>query len=139
MTTLHNFADYNTISVKSSNIETLLKVLEKNSNIAIEWFLSLRNEMIVKPEKIQAIIIKRDNHTDQEYILHLKNQKVTKKENVKLLGIDIDNKLKFDYHISKICSKARNQLHRSEEHTSELQSLTNLVCRLLLEKKKKHH
>src|SRR5438093_2336597 len=25
--------------------------------------------------------------------------------------------------------------HRSEEHTSELQSLTNLVCRLLLEKK----
>src|SRR5438046_8414818 len=28
------------------------------------------------------------------------------------------------------------QLMRSEEHTSELQSLTNLVCRLLLEKKK---
>src|SRR5258706_10025943 len=27
-------------------------------------------------------------------------------------------------------------LVRSEEHTSELQSLTNLVCRLLLEKKK---
>src|SRR5258706_11600468 len=27
-------------------------------------------------------------------------------------------------------------LDRSEEHTSELQSLTNLVCRLLLEKKK---
>src|SRR5437016_8525186 len=29
------------------------------------------------------------------------------------------------------------QTIRSEEHTSELQSLTNLVCRLLLEKKKK--
>src|SRR5262249_62263285 len=28
---------------------------------------------------------------------------------------------------------------RSEEHTSELQSLTNLVCRLLLEKKKNNH
>src|SRR5262249_60029996 len=28
---------------------------------------------------------------------------------------------------------------RSEEHTSELQSLTNLVCRLLLEKKKTLH
>src|SRR5438477_5204528 len=27
-------------------------------------------------------------------------------------------------------------LHRSEEHTSELQSHVNLVCRLLLEKKK---
>src|SRR5690606_41446936 len=28
--------------------------------------------------------------------------------------------------------------HRSEEHTSELQSRENLVCRLLLEKKKTH-
>src|SRR2546430_7787192 len=28
---------------------------------------------------------------------------------------------------------------RSEEHTSELQSQSNLVCRLLLEKKKKMH
>src|SRR5258706_3418982 len=38
----------------------------------------------------------------------------------------------------------RRRLHRSiprarsEEHTSELQSLTNLVCRLLLEKKKRN-
>src|SRR4051812_49655701 len=29
-------------------------------------------------------------------------------------------------------------VRRSEEHTSELQSHVNLVCRLLLEKKKKH-
>src|SRR5256886_6201363 len=29
-------------------------------------------------------------------------------------------------------------LDRSEEHTSELQSQSNLVCRLLLEKKKQH-
>src|SRR5688572_32572764 len=29
------------------------------------------------------------------------------------------------------------KLERSEEHTSELQSQSNLVCRLLLEKKKK--
>src|SRR5438093_9488472 len=33
--------------------------------------------------------------------------------------------------------RARRVRPRSEEHTSELQSLTNLVCRLLLEKKKK--
>src|SRR2546425_6168746 len=35
----------------------------------------------------------------------------------------------FGYHII--------QVERSEEHTSELQSLAYLVCRLLLEKKKK--
>src|SRR5256885_13241935 len=33
---------------------------------------------------------------------------------------------------------AQGRLHRSEEHTSELQSPCNLVCRLLLEKKKQH-
>src|SRR2546429_6160673 len=31
----------------------------------------------------------------------------------------------------------RRKTHRSEEHTSELQSRLHLVCRLLLEKKKK--
>src|SRR5258705_8636189 len=34
--------------------------------------------------------------------------------------------------------KSRRRALRSEEHTSELQSLRHLVCRLLLEKKKKH-
>src|SRR5256885_9939663 len=33
-------------------------------------------------------------------------------------------------------SKAQRIVYRSEEHTSELQSPCNLVCRLLLEKKK---
>src|SRR5205085_10953767 len=33
-------------------------------------------------------------------------------------------------------STATGSSHRSEEHTSELQSQSNLVCRLLLEKKK---
>src|SRR5258706_2185404 len=36
----------------------------------------------------------------------------------------------------KSLSRERSSSARSEEHTSELQSLTNLVCRLLLEKKK---
>src|SRR5438270_8285032 len=34
-------------------------------------------------------------------------------------------------------ARSTNREYRSEEHTSELQSQSNLVCRLLLEKKKK--
>src|SRR2546430_12587190 len=34
-------------------------------------------------------------------------------------------------------NNVQNSVDRSEEHTSELQSQSNLVCRLLLEKKKK--
>src|SRR5256885_3257029 len=37
----------------------------------------------------------------------------------------------------KLPGGAPEQIHRSEEHTSELQSPCNPVCRLLLEKKKK--
>src|SRR5690242_20797492 len=39
--------------------------------------------------------------------------------------------------ILKICHSSGSTCTRSEEHTSELQSHVNLVCRLLLEKKKK--
>src|SRR5205085_7290946 len=39
---------------------------------------------------------------------------------------------------SKRASDERHFSERSEEHTSELQSQSNLVCRLLLEKKNKH-
>src|SRR5206468_9326417 len=35
--------------------------------------------------------------------------------------------------------EAFQEIDRSEEHTSELQSRSDLVCRLLLEKKKKHN
>src|SRR5690349_23386629 len=36
------------------------------------------------------------------------------------------------------CAATENTTLRSEEHTSELQSRRDLVCRLLLEKKKKN-
>src|SRR5260221_63465 len=39
--------------------------------------------------------------------------------------------------MSPFTNRQRSSYHRSEEHTSELQSHSDLVCRLLLEKKKK--
>src|SRR2546428_1868765 len=38
-----------------------------------------------------------------------------------------------------VASAGRTRNGRSEEHTSELQSRSDLVCRLLLEKKKQKH
>src|SRR5690349_24122440 len=37
-----------------------------------------------------------------------------------------------------LAARDQDGRHRSEEHTSELQSRRDLVCRLLLEKKKSH-
>src|SRR5436190_13727348 len=42
-----------------------------------------------------------------------------------------------DRRIRDVIDNARVRYRRSEEHTSELQSHSDLVCRLLLEKKKK--
>src|SRR5438132_6800633 len=42
----------------------------------------------------------------------------------------------FDYDLELRSSPDRTRNSRSEEHTSELQSHSDLVCRLLLEKKK---
>src|SRR5256885_11794899 len=44
---------------------------------------------------------------------------------------------RFDRHKGSGLCEAFCAIERSEEHTSELQSPCNLVCRLLLEKKKK--
>src|SRR5579859_5410603 len=51
-------------------------------------------------------------------------------DSTSFVAVDERNSRKHAWPASLIC-------HRSEEHTSELQSQSNLVCRLLLEKKKK--
>src|SRR2546428_7448351 len=48
-------------------------------------------------------------------------------------GIGLDGKPLFEVALGDF------SLSRSEEHTSELQSRSDLVCRLLLEKKKKNN
>src|SRR2546425_9636507 len=56
-----------------------------------------------------------------------------------LFGIGIRQRLEHDPVQDREDRRARAdpEAERSEEHTSELQSLAYLVCRLLLEKKKK--
>src|SRR6266700_4800595 len=50
------------------------------------------------------------------------------------------SRLRYSMQPSSSLSRQHyRSLSRSEEHTSELQSRENLVCRLLLEKKKKYY
>src|SRR5690606_41845957 len=52
------------------------------------------------------------------------------------IGREGDERL-VDVRAADAGAAAERRVERSEEHTSELQSRENLVCRLLLEKKKK--
>src|SRR5256885_8179814 len=58
-------------------------------------------------------------------------------EGLKAAGIGLDRKILADLAVSDETAfkSIVDQAKRSEEHTSELQSPCNLVCRLLLEKK----
>src|SRR5436190_13742341 len=56
---------------------------------------------------------------------------------VRLGGGRADEELGGDLLVAAPRGHQRHHLPRSEEHTSELQSHSDLVCRLLLEKKKK--
>ena len=106
---LLNFADDNTISAAENTIEELISTLEKESQAAIDWFVL--NEMIVNPDKFQAIVVKRNNKMKDSYSLNT-NQEVINSENcVKFLGVEIDNKLSFEKHISTLVKKANNQLN----------------------------
>src|SRR2546430_7313110 len=55
-----------------------------------------------------------------------------------LAGVAVERENVFDKtHATLLRLVREGTIQRSEEHTSELQSQSNLVCRLLLEKKKK--
>ena len=106
---IHNFADDNTLAAWANTISDLIRKLESDSNIAIEWFKM--NKMIVNPDKFQAIVLnkKRSNLTNTNF--QVDNQVIKSVSSVQLLGIQIDDKLNFNLHISKICKSAANQLN----------------------------
>src|SRR5262245_62839411 len=51
--------------------------------------------------------------------------------------LGVEDQVELEHRLSVHVETLRGTGERSEEHTSELQSLRHLVCRLLLEKKKK--
>ena len=106
---LLNFADDNTVSAAENTIEGLISTLEKESQAAIDWFVS--NEMIVNPDKFQAIVVKRNNKMKDSYSLNINQEVINSENSVKLLEVEIDNKLSFEKDISTLVKKASNQLN----------------------------
>ena len=53
--TLHNYADDNTLAAFSNTVLNLVRILEQESNVAIDWLE--RNQMIPNPDKFHAILV----------------------------------------------------------------------------------
>ena len=119
-TNVHNFADDNTLSAHSHITGEVIKNLEDDSDIAINWFIE--NHMIANPGKFKAIIIKKDGTDTTGTKLQINDKSVDSSSEVLLLGLTIDNKLNFSKHISELCRKAAsniNALKRFKRYISD--------------------
>ena len=94
---LVNFAGDDTIYAAKRDVNELLRLLEKESEVAIKWFGD--SNMIVNPKTFQTF----------HCCLTINSAEIKSKESVTLLGIEIDNKLNFEKNVSAICKKANNQ------------------------------
>ena len=111
--------------------EKLLKVLkmkEDESELAINRLSA--NDMVVKPEKLQIMIVPRRKYNKNKYTLKINDTDIIAKPSVTLLGVEIEKKLNLNNHKSTICQKASNKLNaisRMQEylHQKEKQILVS--------------
>ena len=82
--------------------------MEQEFEPALGWFK--QNEMIVNADRFQAIILNK-KESEAKYKLAIDNNDIESTKSVKLLGITTDNRLRFDQHISNLCSKAAMELN----------------------------
>ena len=137
-------------------IDCILKDLTTNNILEVGPGMGVLTKYLNQHEHLNITVVE----IDPDFVKYLKNKFLD--QNIHIIGNDF---LKIDLHkiwqedmaivgnfpyniSSQILFKVLDNvdivdsLVRSEEHTSELQSRRNLVCRLLLEKKKKtikHH
>ena len=88
------FADDNTIYPAKRDLNKLLRLLEKESEVAIKWFS-----------------VNRQNRSNHNCCLTINNAEIKSTDSVTLIGIEIDNKLNVEKHVSTICKMTNNQLN----------------------------
>ena len=102
----HNFADGNTLTAFANNIQNLIRLLGSERSLAIKRFKD--NNMIVNPEKLQAIILDKNKNNHKQELIKIDNKAVKVKSSVEVRGVQIDAELNFNLHIAylQICSKS---------------------------------
>ena len=72
------------------------------------WFRE--NGIVVNSNKFHTIILNRKEAQAAHKVI-IDNKEIKTTNSIKLLGINIDDQLKFNEHISALCSKAAMQLN----------------------------
>src|SRR5690606_40230953 len=118
--------------------QTGQKMLE-DAGYQVDTVTISQDELPGKLNDYDAIIVRSATKVRQDLIDQSPNIKVIARGGVGMDNIDVDyarGKGVKVVNTPAASSQSVAELDRSEEHTSELQSRENIVCRLLLEKKK---
>src|SRR5690606_21523586 len=114
----------------------IAKILEKNNASKLVKDAKKSATSILKEANIEGEAIKKDKilQAKEKFIeLKAEHEKVILSRDKQMAEVEKRIRDK-ESQVSSELNKSKT-LNRSEEHTSELQSRENLVCRLLLEKK----
>ena len=113
--------------VKESNCTEELKVsLEKDAQRAISWFDN--NYMDANSDKFQCISL--DRFGRPPISISIEGNTIPSSDNIKVLGVTLDSSLKYDTHISNLCSKASIQINAMKRIGKYL----NTDCRISMYK-----
>lgn len=102
-----NFADDNTLYSCGTKIAQILDPLKQDTKSLLMWFES--NQLGANPDKFKLMFLGIPKSEQYELVIH--NHVIKPSDYVKLLGITIDSKLKFDLHVSNLCSTANRKIN----------------------------
>ena len=100
-----NFADDTTLYACDMSLDTVLRKLEHDSLLAIEWFDA--NYMKLNADKCHLLVA---GHKYEWVWAKIGHEKIWESNEEKLLGINIDRNLNFVKHIANICKIANRKL-----------------------------
>ena len=100
-----NYADDSTPYNCSNDINGFIEKLEDDSQILIRWFSN--NALKANPDKFHMLL----SNTNVNIKMKIDNYEIQNNKQIKLLGVTIDNKMKFEEHVSSLCTKASQKLH----------------------------
>ena len=105
LTDVCNYADDTTFHACDSNLDDLIRRLEHDSILAIEWFES--NYMKLNQDKCHFLL---SDHKHEVMLAKIGRSKIWENCTQKLLGIIIDRNLKIDEYILTQCKKAGRKI-----------------------------
>ena len=114
-TDIANYADDNTLYATDKNLDDMLRLLEDETSVVLNWFRI--NEMKPNEKKCHLIVPNQTNVS-----VTLGNELIEAEDSVTLLGVIIDKRLDFSDHISNLLKKGNQKLHA-------LARISKFVCK----------